>query len=164
MKKYGKVTLIAFFALIGAAFLIVVSIAPQYEMYRQLHLSRPVSVTGEIIKMEKQTVNSGGVQVSSVYPVVQYTTEDGEIRKFRSSVTARQNMQVGDEVDVLFKGGKAVLKVDYLAARNGLLVRLVLSVIGTAAIIAATLYAFFRKPKTKKPEPTWYDIPGIDRE
>lgn len=117
MKKYGKVTLIAFFALIGAAFLIVVSIAPQYEMYRQLHLSRPVSVTGEIIKMEKQTVNSGGVQVSSVYPVVQYTTEDGEIRKFRSSVTARQNMQVGDEVDVLFKGGKAVLKADYLAAR-----------------------------------------------
>ena len=73
-------------------------------------------------------------------------------------------MQIGEAVDVLFSGKKAVLKEEYLAARNALIVRLIFSVLLTAAILAGTLYAFFRKPKTKKPEPTWYDIPGIDRE
>ena len=164
MKKYGQIAVIAVLVLIGAFFLIGVSVAPRYEMYRKLHLSRPVSVTGEVVKLEQHTMKRNGEQVITVYPIVQYTTEDGEERKFKSEVTARQDMQIGEAVDVLFSGKKAVLKEEYLAARNALIVRLIFSVLLTAAILAGRLYAFFRKPKTKKPEPTWYDIPGIDRE
>ena len=148
-KKYWQTVLITLLVLCGAVFFVWIVIRPSYGMYRALYVERPVRASGTIVRFETRTDKTGGELLQYRYPVVQFTTEDGVKRKFVSEITARPGMQTGDETEVLFNGSKAVILQEYTAARNALIVRLVLAVLAAGGIIAATLYAFFSKPKKK---------------
>ena len=150
MKKIRQIAVLVLCVLAGAGLLILTLSGPQLELYRRLYVAKPVRAVGTVTALEQKTVKRSGEKLISVYPVVTFTTEDGKERKFRSEVTARINMQVGDETEVLFNSKKAVIRQEYLAARNALLIRIGASAAGTGAVIAATLYAFFHKPKKKR--------------
>lgn len=150
MKQFRQTVLIAVLILCGAAFFVWTLIRPSYGMFRELYVERPVQATGTITRFEERTDKTGGELLQYWYPVVQFTTEDGVRRTFVSAMTARPGMQAGDETAVLFNSEKAVIRQEFIAVRNALIVRLVLAVLGAVSIIAAVLYAFFGKTKPKK--------------
>ena len=150
MKKIRQIVVIVLCVLAGAGLLILTLSGPQLELYRRLYVAKPVRATGTITALEEKTVKVNGEKLKSVYPVVEFTTEDGKERKFRSEVTARRNMQVGDKTEVLFNSKKAVIRQEYVSARNALLIRLGSAVLAVLILTAAVLHAFFGKPKQKK--------------
>ena len=150
MKKYLQFFLVAAGLLLCAGLFIYTIVSPRLALYRSLRIEKPVQATGTILSFETRESVTDGIRVQSKFPVVEFTTEDGVKRKFISTVTARQDMQKGDKTEVLFNDRKAVLRREYIAARNGLLFRLGAAVLAVAVITAAALHAFFGKPKQKK--------------
>ena len=150
MKKYLQYFLVTAGLLLCAGLFIYAVIGPRLALYRSLCIEKPVQATGTIMNFEIRDSVTDGIKVQSKYPVVEFTTEDGVKRKFVSTVTARQDMQKGDETEVLFNDKKAVIRREYTAARNGLLLWLGSAVFAVLIITAATLHAFWGKPKREK--------------
>ena len=150
MKKYLQFILVAAGLLLCAGLFIYTVVSPRLALYRSLRIEQPVQATGTILSFETRESVTDGIRVQSKFPVVEFTTEDGKERKFRSEVTARMNMQVGDKTEVLFNSKKAVIRQEYISARNALLIRLGSAVLAVLILTAAVLHAFFGKPKQKK--------------
>ncbi len=152
MKKYLQIFVIGLLILLCTGLFVYTLISPRLALFRSLYIERPVQATGTVTGFENRTEKVSGEQYQSKFPVVQFVTEDGVKRKFVSTVTARPDMKTGDTTEVLFNEKKAVIKREYTAARNALLVHLGLALLAAAVIIAAVLHAFFGKPKQDKPK------------
>ena len=150
MKKHIQILLITLLILSCTVLFVYTLISPRLALFRSLYIERPVQAAGTITGFETRTEKVSGEQFRSLFPIVQFTTEDGVNRKFVSTVAARPSMKTGDQTEVLFNNKKAVIRQEYISARNALLIHLVLAVAAAAVIIAATLHAFFGKPKQNR--------------